>query len=100
MEYKLLMLYNNYYNIKINIFFIEEDIMKILTLTSLALGIVMMLGVNSPAEAIINHQNDGNIVMAHGPYYHRYYYDGPYYYGPRPGYYYNGPLLCVAGFCI
>lgn len=74
--------------------------MKILTLTSLALGIVIMLGVNSPAKAIISHQNDGHIVMAHWPNHHRYYYDDPYYYGPGPGYYYNGPLLCVAGFCI
>lgn len=74
--------------------------MKTLTLFSLALGIFIFLGVNSPTEAIISNQNDSNIVMAHWPYHNRYYYYGdPYYYGPGPGYY-NGPLLCVAGLCI
>ncbi|MBX9785805.1 MAG: hypothetical protein K2Y08_00560 [Alphaproteobacteria bacterium] len=75
--------------------------MKKLTLTSLVLGIVFLLGVNSATEAIASNQNNSNVVMAYwrnpGPYY---YGPGPYYYGPGPGYYYGGPLLCVGPLCI
>ena len=72
--------------------------MKRLTLTSLALGIVFLLGVSSPTEAAVSNQNDSNIVMAYwpnqGPYY-----GNPYYYGPGPGYY-RTPLLCLGPLCI
>jgi hypothetical protein len=73
--------------------------MKRLTLTSLALSIVFLLGVSSATEARASNQNDGNIVMAYwrhpGPYY-----GDPYYYGPGPGYYYRAPLLCIGPLCI
>jgi hypothetical protein len=73
--------------------------MKTLTLTSLALGIVFLLGVSSATEAMASNQNDGNIVMAYWRHPGPYYYGDPYYYGPGPGYY-NAPLLCVGPLCI
>jgi hypothetical protein len=74
--------------------------MKTLTLVSLTLGIVFLLGVSSVTEARASNQNDSNVVMAYWRHPGPYYYGDPYYYGPGPGYYYGGPLLCVGPLCI
>jgi hypothetical protein len=72
--------------------------MKVLVLTSLALGTVFLLGVSSPAEATVaSYQNDSNIVKTHWRHDRYYYYNDPYYYSPG---YYRDPLVCVLGLCL
>ena len=75
--------------------------MKTLLTSSLALGVVVMLGASSPVEAndaaLQYKSGDSNIVQAswRGRH-HRYYYNDPYYYyGP-----YDRGGLCVGPLCI
>ena len=90
--------------------------MRSLLTSSLALGVVFMLGASSPVEAKVDKaqvykSSDSNIIQAshrhHRHHHHRdrdrgyygypgYYYYGPDYYGPD---YYRSPL-CVGPLCI
>ena len=84
--------------------------MKVLLTSSLALGVVFMLGASSPAEAKIDgtKSSDSNIVQIKHKHHYRhrggeyyYYYGNPYYYGPDRYYYYdNNPGLCVGPLCL
>lgn len=71
--------------------------MKILLATTMALGVVLILGANQSTNATVTqpvastyHQSHITQAQWYGDY--RYYGPGPYYYGPGP-HYYGGPLL-------
>lgn len=78
--------------------------MKVLLATTMALGVVLMLGASQTSNAAViqpttsaYHQNQ--IIQArhwHGGYY----YGGPGYYYGGPAYYYGDPGICVGPFCI
>jgi len=87
--------------------------MKALTLASLALGAVFLLGASTPAQAAVASQNDSNIVKVGGGHHHRGHHGwrhhrgwdgggwgwgGPNYYYGGPGYY-NSPA-CIGPLCF
>lgn len=77
--------------------------MKILLATTMALGVILTLSANQPANATVMQPT---VSVSHQQltpvYYQRYYYGpGPGYYEPGPFYYGNpAPLVCVLGLCI